>query len=168
MPAADHATLYRLTTWWRFDAPLDAVWAAIADADHWSLWWPGVDSVTLAPGDARGLGALRRYQCRGALPLRLCFTARVTRIVPPCLMEGRASGDLIGLGRCRLSEARGQTRVCFDWRVQTTGLWLNRLAPLAHPLLRWNHDRLMRAGGRGLARYLARAETGHALKDEGA
>ena len=148
------ACVYRLSTQWRFDAPLDAVWNAIADADRWSLWWPGVESVVLTPGDAQGLGALRRYTCRGALPLRLRFNARVTRLEPPYLIEGRAAGDLEGMGRCHLHHAQGQTRVRFDWQVRTTGFWLNRLAPLIHALLRWNHDRLMQAGGRGLERYL--------------
>ena len=154
MRTAD-ACVYRLSTQWRFDAPLHAVWNAIADADRWSLWWPGVASVVLAPGDAQGLGALRRCTCRGALPLRLRFDARVTRLEPPSLIEGRTCGDLQGLGRCQLRHAQGQTLVRFDWQVRTTGFWLNRLAPLAHALLRWNHDRLMQAGGRGLERYLA-------------
>ncbi len=151
------ACVYRLSTEWRFDAPLHAVWNAIADADRWSLWWPGVASVVLAPGDAQGLGALRRCTCRGALPLRLRFDALVTRLEPPHLIEGHACGDLQGRGRCLLTrEPGGQTGVCFDWQVQTTGFWLNRLAPLAHALLRWNHDQLMQAGGRGLERYLVR------------
>jgi hypothetical protein len=31
---------------------------------------------------------------------------------------------------------------------------MNWLAPLARPLFRWNHDAVMRAGGRGLAQLL--------------
>ena len=42
----------------------------------------------------------------------------------------------------------------FEWRVRTTRRWMNVLAPIARPVFRWNHDRLMRAGGRGLARRL--------------
>lgn len=163
---APDATVYRLTTQWRFNAPLDAVWNAIADADGWPAWWPGIAGVTLEPGDTQGLGALRRYTCRGALPLRLHFVARVTRVVPWQLIEGRACGDLTGQGCCRLTHAQGQTTVYFDWQVQTTGLWLNRLAPLTHSLLRWNHDRLMRAGGRGLERYLAASRTSGARAAE--
>ena len=148
--------LYRLSTAWRFDAPQDMVWNAIADADGWPLWWPGIRSVTLERGDANGLGALRRYTCRGALPLDLRFIVRVTRMQAPHLIEGLACGDLAGIGRCLLRRNQGQTAVRFDWQVRTTGAWLNRLAPLLHPLLCWNHDRLMRAGGQGLARHLSR------------
>lgn len=160
------ACVYRLSTQWSFHAPLGAVWNAIADADRWPLWWPGVSSVVLDPGDAQGLGALRRYTCRGALPLRLRFDARVTRLEPPYLIEGHADGDLQGMGRCRLRRDRGQTLVRFDWQVRTTGFWLNRLAPLTHALLRWNHDRLMQAGGRGLERYLEHDAALCALKNK--
>jgi hypothetical protein len=31
---------------------------------------------------------------------------------------------------------------------------MNALTPIARPIFRWNHDRLMRAGGRGLAQRL--------------
>lgn len=168
MPRPDDASTYQLTTWWRFDAPLELVWNAVADADGWPAWWPGITSVVLAPGDTLGLGAVRRYTCRSALPLRLSFVARVTRIVPQRLIEGQACGDLVGSGRCSLACAQGHTTVRFDWRVRTASAWLNRLAPLAHPLLRWNHDRLMQAGGRGLERHLARSTAMDAFKEKSA
>ncbi|QNP58089.1 SRPBCC family protein [Paenacidovorax monticola] len=168
MHSPDDATTYRLTTWWCFDAPLEPVWNAIADADGWPAWWPGIASVVLAPGDPQGLGAVRRYTCRGALPLRLSFVARVTRIVPQRLIEGRACGDLVGRGRCSLACAQGRTTVHLDWQVRTASAWLNRLAPLIHPLLRWNHDRLTQAGGQGLERYLAQGAAMNAFKKESA
>jgi hypothetical protein len=69
-------------------------------------------------------------------------------------MDGSATGELAGTGSWRLYEDDGSTAVLFEWRVQTTRRWMNLLAPFARPLFRWNHDRLMRAGGRGLARRL--------------
>lgn len=61
------AKQYDLSTHWQFEAPLDAVWAAIIDAEGWPRWWKGVESVvTLESGDARGL-------VHGdALPARAC------------------------------------------------------------------------------------------------
>lgn len=145
---------YQLTTLWRFDAPLDAVWHAIADADSWPTWWRGVDSVLLERGDAGGVGARRRYICRSVLPLRFTFVARVTRVIPMQLIEGQVEGELEGIGCCRLACADGLTTVRHDWQVRTTRRWMNWLAPLARHVFRWNHDQLMRAGGIGLARHL--------------
>lgn len=146
-------TAYRLITQWRFDAPLDVVWNAILDVDGWADWWPGVTSVPLV-SDTTGPGSARRYTCRSVLPLRLILVARITRVAPLRLIEGRVEGDLVGIGRCHFSHARGQTTVRFDWQVHTTNHWLNRMGALVTPVLRWNHDRLMRNGGRGLAHYL--------------
>lgn len=146
---------YRLRSHWVFEAPLASVWEAILQAESWPLWWPGIESVrTLAPGDAGGLGACRLWRCKSALPYRLSFATRVTRIEPLQCIEGEVEGELEGLGCCRLWREGGLTRVCHDWQVRTTPPWMNLLAPLARPLFRWNHDALMRAGGRGLARQL--------------
>jgi polyketide cyclase/dehydrase/lipid transport protein len=146
---------YDVTTVWQFDAPIDAVWDAIADVEGWPGWWAGVERVvTLARGDAAGLGVLRRLTCKGVLPFRLTIVTRVTRVEPPALIEGRVEGELEGIGRCRLSHDAGLTTVRYDWQVRTTRLWMNLLGPLGKPVFRWNHQAMMHAGGRGLARHL--------------
>lgn len=152
---------YDLTTLWQFDAPVDVVWGAIVDAEGWSRWWPGVESVvTLAHGGAGGVGARRCCICRSVLPFRLTFITHVTRVEPMRLLEGRVEGEAEGVGRCLVGRDAGLTTVRFEWQVRTTRLWMNLLAPLAKPLFRWNHDAMMRAGGIGLARHLgARADT---------
>jgi hypothetical protein len=85
---------------------------------------------------------------------RLGFEMRITVVDRPHRMDGAATGELTGTGTWRLYEDEGATAVLFEWRVRTTNRWMNALAPIARPVFRWNHDRLMRAGGRGLARRL--------------
>ena len=148
-------TTYRLRSEWRFDAPLSAVWEALLDAEAWPAWWPGVECLaTLDPGGADGLGARRVWRCRGALPYRLRFTTQVTCVEPMQRIAGVVEGELEGRGCCRLWREQGLACVRHDWQVRTTPAWMNRLSPLARPLFCWNHDALMRAGGRGLARRL--------------
>lgn len=150
------ACRYQLSSLWRFEAPLAAVWGAIERADTWPCWWPGIEGVvTLEAGDALGVGACRCWTCKSVLPFRLHFITRVTRVEPGCLIEGRVAGELEGCGCCRLACDGAAVLVRHDWDVCTTLAWMNRLAPLARPLFRWNHDALMRAGGAGLARLLA-------------
>ncbi|KON80185.1 SRPBCC family protein [Azoarcus sp. PA01] len=146
---------YDVTTLWRFDAPIDAVWDAIVDAENWPVWWPGIEGVvTLASGDASGVGARRRCTCRSMLPFRLTIVTRVTRIEPFRLIEGRVDGDLEGVGRCHLGRDAPFTTVRYEWQVHTVRRWMNRLGLLAKPLFRWNHVAMMHAGGVGLARHL--------------
>ena len=78
----------------------------------------------------------------------------ITRVDRPQRMDGAAVGELTGTGSWRLYEDDGATAVLFEWRVQTTRWWMNVLAPVARPVFRWNHNRLMRSGGHGLARRL--------------
>jgi hypothetical protein len=83
-----------------------------------------------------------------------------TRIEKPRLLEGRAEGELAGVGRWRLfEEAQGAgdrpvTAVLYEWNVSTTKPWMNLLAPLARRVFEWNHDWVMRNGGEGMARKL--------------
>jgi uncharacterized protein YndB with AHSA1/START domain len=145
---------YEFLTTWCLDAPIDRVFSAIEDSARWPEWWQGVRSAELLEeGDENGVGRLWRYVWRSRLPYNLEFDSRVTRLERPWLIEGRAEGELTGIGRWRLFEGRG-TAVVYEWNVATSRRWMNTLAPLARPLFAWNHDVVMRQGAEGLARLL--------------
>jgi hypothetical protein len=79
---------------------------------------------------------------------------RTTAVERPQRIEGRASGELEGLGVWTLRADGGWTEVRYDWSVRTTKRWMNLLTPVARPFFAWNHDVVMRWGGEGLARKL--------------
>lgn len=147
---------YAFRSEWRLLAPRGAVFDVLHASERWPEWWRGLERVVkLEDGDPDGRGSLGRYTWRSRLGYRLEFDMRITRVERPQRMEGRATGDLDGIGSWRLDdEGDGRTRVVFEWRVRTTRPWMAALAPVARPVFRWNHDRIMRAGGRGLARRL--------------
>lgn len=147
---------YEFTTVWRFDAPLERVWARIEDSETWSDWWKGVLKVEkLRDGDARGVGAVHRSTWKSALPYKLVFDSETVRVEPSRLIEVRAFGELEGSGVWTLdAEDEKTTRVRYDWRVRTTKAWMNVLVPVAKPFFQWNHDTIMNWGGAGLARKL--------------
>ena len=146
---------FHLVTVWRIDAPLQQVCTAIFGCMEWPHWWKGVEKVEeLDPGDAHGLGSLRRFTWKGRLPYRLTFDIRVIRIVPLEVIEGRASGEVEGTGCWYFSQAGHITVVRYEWNVRTTRLWMNLLALVAKPVFIWNHNQLMQQGGEGLARLL--------------
>lgn len=146
---------YRLVTVWHIEAPLETVCEAISNSLNWPQWWRNVESVEeLAPGDALGIGSVRRYIWRGRLPYRLTFDIRVIHAELLTFVEGVASGDVEGHGRWSFTTDGRLTSVRFDWQVRPTSVWMNLLAPFAHPLFRWNHDDIMRCGGESLARML--------------
>lgn len=146
---------YAFVTAWRLAAPREDVFEALHASERWPEWWRGLERVVkLEDGDADGRGSLGRYTWRSLLGYRVEFDMRITVVERPRRMEGEAAGELAGAGSWRLYEEDGETAVVFEWRVRTTARWMNALAPVARPVFRWNHDWIMREGGRGLARRL--------------
>ena len=151
-------TDYRFVTEWKVQAPIERVWPAIWQSERWPDWWKGVLSVDdVRPGDAQGLGGVKRYVWKSKLPYKLVFDMELTRVDAPRLLEGRAMGELEGTGLWELSENEGITTIGYTWAVRTTRPWMNVLAPIARPFFAWNHDAVMKQGGLGLARLPARA-----------
>jgi hypothetical protein len=146
---------YEFVTLWRFKAPQPQVWDLIFHSEHWPEWWPGVERVEkLKAGDANHVGAIHRYTWKSRLPYRLIFEMETTRIEPGSVIEGRAIGELQGLGRWQLANDGEITTVRYDWKVETTKRWMNYLSPIARPIFSWNHNVVMRWGGEGLAKQL--------------
>jgi uncharacterized protein YndB with AHSA1/START domain len=149
---------YEFLTTWCLEAPREPIWDAIWEAERWPEWWRGVVGArTVTAGDEAGVGQVARYTWRSRLPYDLEFEMTTTEVDKPHLLEGRAMGELAGIGRWRLFEQDGEvpvTAVVYEWNVNTTKPWMNLLAPIARPLFEWNHDWVMRNGGTGLAKLL--------------
>lgn len=146
---------HQLQSHWHVDAPIEAVWEALYNAEDWPKWWPSVIAVrTLAPGDAQGVGAVRLFTWGSAFPYQLSFQKRTTRVHRPYLLEGVVEGDLSGTGRWSLSPSGASTAVSYDWEVSTTRTWMNVMAPFLGPMFRWNHGKVMAAGAQGLNAWL--------------
>ena len=146
---------FNLVSEWRLAAPVDRVWAELMRPDDWPQWWRAVKRVeTLAEGDARGVGAIRRLTWGSALPYELTFEMRATRVEPMTVIEGRASGELDGTGRWTLTPDGNSTLVRYDWQIEVTKPWMRTLAPLLRPAFAWNHNVVMGWGYDGLRRRL--------------
>jgi uncharacterized protein YndB with AHSA1/START domain len=147
---------YDFVSVWNIDAPLPAVWELIKDADTWPEWWPGaLSNVELTPGDADGIGSIRRSVWKSRLPYKLEFDSELVRIEAQRLIEVGAFGHLEGRGSWHFAEIdQRSTRVQYDWTVKTTKPWMNLLAPVAKPFFRCNHDVIMRWGEEGLNQRL--------------
>ena len=150
------ATEFNLITNWTLAAAREAVWRELTKPEDWPAWWRAVERVELLEaGDADGVGALRRMTWRTALPYSLTFDMQTVRVEPMTVIEGRAEGELSGVGRWTVDGDRDRTRVRYDWRVEVTQPWMRFVAPLARPVFAWNHGVVMGWGEEGLARRLS-------------
>lgn len=146
---------YVFHTHWRLEAPIEEVWEAIWKVDQWHEWWSAVKEVVeLKPGDAQGIGAIRRYVWRSPLGYKLIFDMELTKVDAPKYLEGNAKGELEGIGIWRLTQHNTVTHIHYEWRVNANKPWMRILAPIARPAFRWAHNQVMRSGGEGLARRL--------------
>jgi uncharacterized protein YndB with AHSA1/START domain len=150
---------YRFLTTWLIAAERERVWDAIYESERWPEWWRGVEEATrLADGEPDGTGQVGRYVWRSRLPYPVRFEITTTRVDRPHLLEGSAAGELEGTGRWRFfaddDPPNPVTAVLYEWNVATTKAWMNLLAPIARPVFKWNHDWVMRNGGKGLATLL--------------
>lgn len=146
---------FRFFTEWQLRAPVARVFDAILDSVCWPQWWEGLEQVEdIQPGDAQGIGSVRRYVWKSESRYRLCFEARTTRIVPGVEICASVEGDLAGIGRWNFLGTHEAAIVHYFWHVHTKNLWMNLLAPVARPLFRRNHHLLMENGAHGLARRL--------------
>lgn len=151
---------YQFITFWKFNASLENVWHAIKQMDQWPQWWKYVSDVKLLKqGTEDDLGSVRRISWKTALPYSLTFDSELVHSDKYRQMTGRAFGELEGLGVWSFSQEGDWTVVRYDWTVKTTKTWMNLLAPLARPIFKWNHDRVMKAGQMGLQARLDRNGT---------
>jgi hypothetical protein len=150
------SSVYSFVTHWVIDAPVGRVWDELHALTDWPSWWRGVIAADrLEAGDAAGLGAYYRLVMKSALPYRLAFNIRTTRLQRPTTIEAHADGELTGVGLWTLTPKGAGTAVRYDWNVEASKPWMRALAPVARPIFEWNHDVIMKWGEQGLRRRLS-------------
>ena len=150
---------FDLVSHWRLHAPVDSVWAALVQPEQWPQWWPGLRAVrTLRAGQPGGLGSVRRMDWDTGLPYGLHLSVETVEVLQHQRLRGRVRGTLRGDGLWLLRGQGGVTDVTYVWRVVLGPAWMRWTALLLAPVFRWNHRRLMQAGGAGLARRLGCVE----------
>ena len=146
---------YSFTSRWEIEAPLVKVWDLIDKGEDWHLWWKSVvASKIIQAGDAAGNGQIIRYTWKALLPLTLTINFKITNKEKYKRIEGVSSGDLEGTGTWTFEEHKGITTIQYNWEVESTKKLVNFLSPVFKGFFIYNHNLIMRRGGRGLASKL--------------
>ncbi|MCF4137492.1 SRPBCC family protein [Streptomyces sp. Tue 6430] len=140
---------YRFLSRWPLPAPPAVVHAALERVEDYPRWWPQVREVTRLDGTT-GVITVRSF-----LPYRLTFTVREVRRDPAAgVLETAMTGDLEGWARWTVTAHGSGSLARYEQVVDVTKPLLRRFAVPGRPLFRANHRLMMRAGRRGLLRYL--------------
>lgn len=146
---------YAFVTRWQIRAPLPLVWETIYDSVQWPYWWKGVLHVKeLEEGVQNGIGSVREYTWKSVLPYKLVFNMQLTAVDPYKYMQGKAFGELEGMGEWFFEEKGGVTYIQYNWNVFTNKTWMNALHFLLKPAFAYNHNIIMAWGAKGLAKKL--------------
>lgn len=150
---------YRFRSVWSVDTTPERAFDVLADLGGYPRWWREVRAARQVGEQAAEL------RCRSVLPYELVFEAHHNAKEPAAgLLRADLVGDLEGTVSWRILADGAGTRLVFEQQVVVRKPLLRRLAPLARPLLKANHEVMMRSGRRGLRTYLAGF---HAAADRG-
>ena len=147
---------YHFVSYWKLKAPRKEVWDVINNSTQWNDWWKSIKNVEEKyVGDSpSGIGNIRSYTIKSPVGYKLHFDLVLTRREIDSVLEGDASGDLLGKGAWYFQEADSITTVLIKWDVATTIGWMNTFRFILSPVLRWNHALVMKKGAKGLARKM--------------
>lgn len=142
------AVLFRFSGRYPLAAARAPVLAALADPEQWPLWWPQIRTVQ------------RHDETSGAVQVRsrLPITMRLELIdarVQDGVLRARLEGDLVGWVHYRVQSAANERGCIVTYEQECR---LGRAVPAmivraAAPVLRHNHEAMMRSGMRGLEAY---------------
>lgn len=156
---------YHFLSEYTFEGGPERIWTALNDVTSWPSWWSWLKRVDVLrePTVAGEPGAIYRNTVRAPAGYGLTYDTEITAIEPMRRIDLDSRGDLLGRGRFLVRpQADDSTYVSFAWLVGTPKAWMSFLAPIARPAFSWNHDQMMTAFGKGLARTAGAGLRSHA------
>jgi hypothetical protein len=141
---------YRFRSVWSVDTSPGHAFEVLADLGSYPQWWREVRAARQVAEDAAEL------RCRSVLPYDLVFQAHHNAREPEAgLLRADLVGDLDGTASWRIFPEGAGSRLVYEQEVVVRKPLLRGLALVSRPLLKANHELMMRSGQRGLRTYLA-------------
>ena len=140
----------------RFSVPPETVWAAIERTDEFAAWWGWLgDFYFDGPGLQRGSAMVGVVS--PPLPYRMRIRVDLEECVRPQMIDAAVHGDLEGHAHLTFAPERVGTVATATWTIEMMQLPMRSVARVAHPLLRWGHDRVVDATVAGFRRQIESA-----------
>jgi carbon monoxide dehydrogenase subunit G len=138
-----------------FDVPREAMWSSLEHCERFEAWWSWLREFRL-----EGPGLVAGAVLHGVVSPPVPYTMRIQVVLDHCIRPSRIDatvhGDLEGEA-CLVLEPSGQGTVAeASWTVEMKQRPMRLAARVAHPLMRWGHDRVIEATVNGFRRNLGR------------
>jgi hypothetical protein len=136
-----------------FPVPVAQLWATMLRVDRFSSWWSWLRDFSVE-GEGLEEGAVLHGIVAPPLPYRMKLDVVVEELVPERCVTALVHGDLEGTARLTFEGDESETRAHATWTVEMMQRSMRLAARIAHPLLRWGHDRVVDATVDGFRRRL--------------
>jgi carbon monoxide dehydrogenase subunit G len=134
-------------------APPEDVWAAIERVDDFESRWAWLRDFRVE-GPGLTAGSVLHGVVVPPLPYRMRLRVALVEWAPPRRIEATVHGDLEGRARLSLEGDGDETWAEVAWTIEMTQRSMRLSARVAHPLLRWGHDRVVFATVAGFRQQL--------------
>lgn len=130
----------------------DELWAAISSVEDYRRWWPWLRRL-----DAEALVVGDRWSAtvQPPLPYSLQFAIDLVEVVPPSLVAATVSGDVVGTARLEVEPDGQGCRARLVSALSPGNRYLQAVAVMARPLVRYGHDWVLDTGARQFTRQVA-------------
>jgi hypothetical protein len=136
-----------------FPVSVAQLWAQLVQVDRFSSWWTWLSEFSV-----EGSGFARGTVLHGVVAPPLPYRMRLDVVLDECDPEQRITasvhGDLQGAARLTFDGDGGEARAHATWTIEMMQRPMRVAARIAHPLLRWGHDRVVDATVDGFRRHL--------------
>lgn len=140
-----------------FDVSPQEIWSSIEHAERFETWWAWLAEFRLE-GPGLVAGAVLHGVVSPPVPYTMRIRVVIDRCVPGREIDATVHGDLEGLARLVLEPTNTGTGTGtsaeVSWTVEMTQRPMRVAGRVAHPLLRWGHDRVVEATVAGMRRHL--------------
>ncbi len=154
------ASCYLIDYTGRFYFPVtpSELWAAIERLEQFEHFWGWLSDLSV-DGPALEAGTVLRGTVAPPVPYRMYVEVELTECVPERLIDADVTGDLAGVAHLRIRPCPQGTVADVEWSLEMLQAPMRMAARVAHPLLKWGHDRVVDATVAGFRYHLRRDPT---------
>jgi hypothetical protein len=136
-----------------FPVPVAQLWATVLRVDQFPSWWSWLQDFRVEGGRLE-----RGSVLHGIVAPPVPYRMRIDVVVEDWVVEHRIAalvhGDLEGPATVTFEGDGTESRAHAAWSLEMMQRPMRLAARVAHPLLRWGHDRVVDATVDGLRRQL--------------
>jgi len=142
---------FRFDRSWRFDAPPDELWSAVADTSSFPSIFPWLRDYDAGPLVA---GTVARFRVQPPLPYSLHLIVSVVEVIDGSLVRTRVDGDVRGDAELAVIGVDDGSQARLRWDLVLVRPSLVRAAPILRPMMVAGHDVVVAMGVRQFRKAL--------------